>query len=187
VPVCTIVSFAVTVAAVYPVPDAVNVVVPVLLALAVTVTVCGVLKLDEVNVSVVGDAVSPVLPDAATVTVSVPVGAADSARVNVPVPLCCTFRLVGVALIVGLVTTVSATDTDADVTPVPEAVKTAVPLPLVLAVTVTVCAVLKFDGVKVRLVGEAVSPAVFPDEVMVTVVLADGAEESARVKVPVLP
>ena len=76
---------ALTVAAVYPLPLAVKVVVPVPLELAVTVTVCAVEKLDGVNVRLAGDAVSPVLPLAATDTVSFAAGACDRARVNVPV------------------------------------------------------------------------------------------------------
>src|SRR5215470_3131548 len=99
VPLFEDVSVAVTVAAVYPAPLAVNVVVPVLVAFAVTVTVCGVAKLDGVNVRVVGDAVSPVFPLDATVTVSLEAGAVDSARVNVPVCPWATLRLVGVAVI----------------------------------------------------------------------------------------
>src|SRR5215831_18403451 len=96
-------SVAVTVAEVYPVPLAVNVVVPVPLALAITVTVCAVAKFDGVNVSVAGDAVSPEFPDAAMVTVSLEVGAADSASVNVPVLPWVTDKADGVALIVGVV------------------------------------------------------------------------------------
>src|SRR6185437_4227057 len=88
-----------TVAEVKPVPLAVNVVVPVPVVLAVTVTVCGVAKFDGVKVSVVGDAVTPVLPVAAMLTVSLADGAADSASVKVPVFPWVTDRLVGVAVI----------------------------------------------------------------------------------------
>jgi hypothetical protein len=63
----------------------VNVVVPLLELSAVTVTVCGVAKFAGVNVSDVGDAVSPVLPLAAIETVSFADGAEDRASVNVPV------------------------------------------------------------------------------------------------------
>ena len=85
VPVLAGTSVALTVAAVYPLPLALNVVTPVPVALAVTVTVCAVAKFDGVNVSVDGDSVSPLFPDAAIETVSFADGAADRARVNVPV------------------------------------------------------------------------------------------------------
>jgi hypothetical protein len=64
-------------------------------------------------------------------------------------------------------------------------VNVVVPVPELLAVTVTVCAVPKFDGVKVSDVGESVSP-VFPLAAMDTVKLAAGALDRARAKVPVL-
>jgi hypothetical protein len=83
--------------------------------LAVTVTVCGVLKLAEVNVSVVGDAVSPVFPLDAMVTVSLDVGAADSATVNVPVVLWATDNVPGVATIDGVFVAVSVAVTAVDV------------------------------------------------------------------------
>jgi hypothetical protein len=83
--------------------------------LAVTVTVCGVEKLDEVKVRLVGEAVSPVFPLAATETVTLLVGALDSARVNVPVPLWATVRLVGVAVMDGVTTAVSVAVTVVDV------------------------------------------------------------------------
>jgi L-fucose mutarotase/ribose pyranase (RbsD/FucU family) len=168
------------------VPLAVNVVVPVPLELAVTVTVCGVLKLDEVNVRVVGDAVSPVFPLDAIVTVSLDVGAADRATVNVPVLLWATDNVAGVTTIDGVLVAVSVAVTAVEVYPEADAVNVVIPVPLELAVTVTVCGVLKLDGVNVRLAGEAVSP-VFPLAAMLTVVLLVGACDSARVNVPVPP
>jgi hypothetical protein len=108
-------SVAEMVAEVKPLELAVNVVTPVPVALADTVTVCAVLKLDGVNVRLVGDAVRPAFPDEARLTVTFAVGALDSARVKVPVPLWVTFRLVGVAMIDGVVTVVSCAVTVADV------------------------------------------------------------------------
>jgi hypothetical protein len=75
------------------------VVVPVLVAFAVSVTVCGVLKFDGVNVRLVGEAVRPEFPLAARLTVSLEVGACDKASVNVPVVPWVTLRLEGVAVI----------------------------------------------------------------------------------------
>jgi hypothetical protein len=95
-------SVAVTVAAVYPLALAVKVVVPVPLELAVTVTVCAVAKLDGVNVSEVGEAVSPVLPLDVMARVTLDVGAEDRASVNVPVVPWVTCRLVGVAVTEGV-------------------------------------------------------------------------------------
>src|ERR1700739_2770540 len=92
-------SVAEMVAAVYPVPLAVKVVTPVPVALAVTVTVWAVEKLDGVKVRLVGEAVSPALPLAATETVSFDAGACDSASVNVPVLPWVTCRLAGDAVI----------------------------------------------------------------------------------------
>jgi len=162
------------------------VVVPVPVALAVTVTVCAVEKLDGVKVSVVGDAVSPVFPDAATVTVSFDVGACDKASVKVPVLPWATLRLVGLALIVGVGTAISVADTIADVYPLPDAVNVVVPVLELLAVMVTVCGVEKLDGVNVSVDGDSVSP-VFPLAAIETVSFDDGAVDSARVNVPVLP
>ncbi len=59
-------------------------------------------------------------------------------------------------------------------------------MPVALAVTVTVCAVAKLAGVKVRLAGEAVRPAL-PLPETVTVTFEAGAWDRARVNVPVLP
>jgi hypothetical protein len=181
-------SVAVTVAAVSPPPLAVKVVAPVPLELAVIVTVCGVEKLDGVNVSEVGEAVSPVLPLAAMDTVTLEAGADDSASVNVPVLPWVTFRLVGEAVIEppAVVDATSVAVTVAAVYPLALAVKVVAPVPLELAVTVTVCATSKLDGVNVSEVGEAVSP-VLPLEVMDRVTFAVGADDSASVNVPVLP
>jgi hypothetical protein len=164
----------------------VNVVTPVLLPLAVTVTVCGVLKLDGVNVRLVGDAVWPEFPEDARLTVTLLVGAPDNASVKVPVLPCVIDRLEGVAVIDGVVTVVSCTVTVADVYPLPDAVNVVVPVPVVLAVRFTACGVPKFDGVKVRLVGDAVTPE-FPDEAIVTVSFEVGAADSDRLKDPVPP
>jgi len=67
------------------------------------------------------------------------------------------------------------------------AVNVAAPLLELSAVIVTLCAVAKFDGVNVRLVGDAVRP-VFPEvRATDTVTFEDGAEDSDIPTVPVVP
>src|SRR5262249_20340857 len=122
----------------------------------------------------------------AMLTVSFADGAADSARVNVPVPPWVTDRLAGVAVMDGVVLAVSVAVTVAAGEPVPPAGNVVVPVPVLFAITGTVCAVAKFGGVNVSVAGDAVSPAL-PDAAMVTVSLEVGAADSASVNVPVLP
>jgi hypothetical protein len=81
------VSVAVNVTEVRPLALAVNVVAPVPELFAVIVTLCAVAKFDGVNVSDVGEAVSPLLPLAAIDTVTFEDGAEDRDIPTVPVLL----------------------------------------------------------------------------------------------------
>jgi hypothetical protein len=180
-------SVAVNDAEVRPVALAVNVVAPLLELFAVIVTFCAVAKFDGVNVSEVGDAVSPVLPLAVMETVTFEDGAEDSDTPTVPVCPSVMACEAGDTIIVGVVLAgTSVAEMVAAVYPLALAVNVVTPVPLELAVTVTVCAVEKFDGVNVSEVGDSVSP-VLPLAAMVTVSFEVGACDSASENVPVLP
>src|ERR1700733_10242255 len=110
-------SVAGNVTEVRPVPLAVNVVAPVPELFAVIVTFCAVAKFDGVNVSDVGDSVSPVFPLAAIDTVTFEDGAEDSDIPTVPVLPCVMFCDAGVTSMLGVpvVTAFSVTVITAEV------------------------------------------------------------------------
>ena len=98
---------------------------PVLDESAATVTVCAVLKLLGVNVSVPPELTDrPVLPEVrATVTVTFEEGAVDSDTPNVPVEPCVTDSDVGLATTLGEVAGLTVTETAEDVAVLPPASK----------------------------------------------------------------